>query len=62
MPTEEEQRVVRRFGIAVVVAFGLATALPFAVASITGGKPDAVRATGDDVAKSARVAVARGAD
>jgi hypothetical protein len=39
MPSEHDERVIRRFGIAVFVAFGLATALPFVVASATGGKP-----------------------
>jgi hypothetical protein len=62
MPSEQDERVIRRFGLAVVVTFGIATALPFAVALAGGAQSRPAADPGAGLAKSAQVASAARGD
>jgi hypothetical protein len=62
MPSVDEERVIRRFGLAVVVTFGIATALPFVIASSGAGHGRPAADPGDGLAKSAQVAETRRGD
>ena len=58
MATEHEDRVIRRFGIAVVATFAIFTAVPFAIAGSTGGHARPAADAGGQIAKSAQSATA----